>query len=84
MNIQEAIKHFKYGISHDIFSEPVTSYAKMAVGALRRQIPMKPIGDFNGVSHYCPVCKDTIIVYHDELKPFYCCWCGQKIDWSEE
>lgn len=34
--IEEAINHFKHGITHDIFSEPVTSYAKMAVEALEK------------------------------------------------
>ncbi len=37
MDRAEAIKHFEYGIIHDIFSEPVTSYARMAVDALREQ-----------------------------------------------
>lgn len=36
--IQEAINHFKYGISHDIFSEPVTTYAKAAIEALEEQM----------------------------------------------
>lgn len=30
----DAIAHFKYGITHDIFSEPVISYAKLAIEAL--------------------------------------------------
>lgn len=34
IDVEGAIAHFKYGISHDIFSEPVASYAKMAVEAL--------------------------------------------------
>lgn len=37
MTREEAIQHFEYGISHDIFAEPVTSYAKMAIDALREQ-----------------------------------------------
>lgn len=32
---EEAIAHFKYGITHDIFSEPVISYAKLAIEALK-------------------------------------------------
>ena len=36
--IQDAINHFKYGISHDIFSESVTTYAKTAVEALEKQL----------------------------------------------
>lgn len=38
VSIQDAINHFKYGISHDIFKEPVTSYAKLAVQALEKQL----------------------------------------------
>ena len=34
ISVESAIAHFKYGISHDIFKEPVTSYARMAVEAL--------------------------------------------------
>ena len=37
LTLEKAISHFKHGISHDIFSEPVTSYAKMAVEALEKQ-----------------------------------------------
>ena len=36
ITIDDAINHFKYGISHDIFSEPVTTYARMAVEALEK------------------------------------------------
>jgi hypothetical protein len=36
ITIEDAINHFKYGISHDIFSEPVTSYAELAVEALEK------------------------------------------------
>ena len=35
--IEKAIEHFHYGITHDIFSEPVTTYARLAVEALREQ-----------------------------------------------
>ena len=41
--IREAINHYKYGISHDIFSEPVTTYAQLSINALEKQIPKKPI-----------------------------------------
>ena len=36
ITIEDAINHFKYGITHDIFKEPVTTYAKMAVEALKK------------------------------------------------
>lgn len=37
VSIDEAINYYKYGISHDIFSEPVISYAKLAIIALKKQ-----------------------------------------------
>lgn len=36
--IKDAIRHFEYGISHDIFSEPVTSYAKLAIESLKKEL----------------------------------------------
>lgn len=35
--IDKAIEHYRYGISHDIFSEPVTTYARLAIAALQEQ-----------------------------------------------
>lgn len=34
--IDEAINHFRYGISHDIFSEKVANYANLAIAALEK------------------------------------------------
>ena len=34
-DINKAIEHFTHGISHDMFNEPVKSYAKLAVEALK-------------------------------------------------
>lgn len=63
MTKEEAIKHFEYGITHDIFKEPVTSYAKLAISALRQ--PERPkgrwtisMGDLhrNGRFWHCTAC----------------------------
>lgn len=43
ITIEQAIAHYKYGINFDIFSEPVISYAQLAIEALEKQIPKKPI-----------------------------------------
>lgn len=32
--VSEAISYFKYGVAHDIFAEPVTTYANLAAAAL--------------------------------------------------
>lgn len=34
--IGKAVEHFKYGVTHDIFSAPVTTYAMLAVEALEK------------------------------------------------
>ena len=36
IGIDEAINHFKYRISHDIYSEKVAGYARLAVAALEK------------------------------------------------
>jgi hypothetical protein len=83
INIENAIEHFKYGISHDIFSEPVTSYAKMAVEALEKQTPKKPIKDIHNVPNYrCPNCNGTVALYKYYYKFPNCKWCGQTIEWE--
>ena len=35
--VKQAISHFWYGVSHDIFSEPVKTYAKLAIEALKKE-----------------------------------------------
>ena len=83
--LQQAIEHYKYGISHDIFSEPVTSYAKIAVDALEKQNPQKIINKdyFYGYVLKCPVCGQNIHEGAYGSKANYCYECGQALDWSD-
>ena len=41
--LEKAIDHYHYGVTHDIFSEPVITYANLSVAALEKQIPKKPV-----------------------------------------
>ena len=79
MDIKKAIEHYNYGISHDIFSEPVTSYARLAVDALERQVAKKPKPDtkFYGFG-FCPTCNACFM----DNSTNYCGNCGQKLDWK--
>ena len=71
MKIEEAISHYKYGISHDIFSQPVTTYAQMAVEALERQVPK-----LVDMSHCnCGMALDNVWQY--------CPNCGQALKWGD-
>lgn len=87
-NIKKAISHFNYGVKCDIFQEPVTSYAKMAISALEKQIPKKVnnLEVFSDIgacvpktkSGNCPICNNFMIGNHT-----YCNDCGQALDWSD-
>ena len=77
MDIKKAIEHYNYGISHDIFSEPVTSYARLAVDALERQVPIKPT-TFGRDIFDCAFCGRVLKKFSHN----YCPKCGRKIDWD--
>ena len=87
-NIEKAKAHFNYGVNCDIFSEPVRSYAKLAVIALEKQIPKKPlpvreVRSGRIISFTCPNCNHTDLG-NNEYR-FCCCeCCGQALDWGEE
>ena len=82
--VEQAISHFWYGVSHNIFSEPVTTYAKLAIEALEKQIPKKPLHMHK--NYYCPICKEDGWMLWDDAVPNdmdeYCGKCGQAIYWE--
>lgn len=92
ISVDKAIEHFKYGISHDIFKEPVTSYAKLAVAALEKHIPKKVVCEGDDESDYvhCPCCNEYVgsnemlwdDFYHRDWEPIYCQECGQAMIWK--
>ena len=51
--VEQAISHFWYGVSHDIFSEPVKTYAKLAIEALEKEngVTVQELGG-------CKYCKE--------------------------
>lgn len=68
-------------------------YYEIAIKALEKQIPQKPIFDHNlndNVSMFICKCGNRIKVTHDSgvmnnnNTPNYCCNCGNKLDWSDE
>lgn len=91
--LEKAIDHYHYGVTHDIFSEPVTSYANLAIEALKKQTPKKPnklIDIFlikDGWTYACPTCYCACgeNKYHSDVTKdeYYCTQCGQALDWSE-
>ncbi|MFW5670521.1 MAG: hypothetical protein ACOCM4_15070 [Acetivibrio ethanolgignens] len=84
MTNQEAIKTLKIAKAEVEWNYPM-DYAvaiETAIEALEKQIPKKPVKKsfiipYEGIN-VCPSCKEPL-----GGKKYYCCECGQKLDWSE-
>ena len=71
------------GIPLNTTKEELAEAMRMAIQALEKQIPKKPI--FYAHNYYCSVCDSLIGNNEFEWKRFkYCDTCGQKLDWSDE
>lgn len=89
MTYQEAIKELKLinlKSVHPFLSwEEMKDIRDMAIEALEKQMPMKPI--HKHLNYYCPICGDDGLVTWDDAEPndfdSYCCKCGQALDWSD-
>ena len=88
----EAIKNLKDILSECTESGEAVCYItdvdapalEMAIKALEKQIPKKPIeNDTYGEYYKCPICNKYIV---DNFGCGYkfCRECGQAIDWSDE
>lgn len=79
MTNQEAINALKKASSKWHICDAKTIAVNMAIAALEKDIPIKPINELlEGYGHieYCPNCNHSI--YHKSFK--YCHICGQRID----
>ena len=85
--IEDAIQHYKYGISHDIFKEPAYSYAQLSIVALEKQLQKRPRYDSAHKVNCCPACGNAFTFYGAYrtfyTRPNFCEYCGQAIDWSK-
>ena len=96
----EAIKEFQQNIDMPFGSNISREASELAVWALEKQIPKKPVHDgcfdsegiwheWNGVNgrpyDLCPKCNTNLCCEMPyDNKPKYCKHCGQKLDWSDE
>lgn len=89
-DIERAIKILKYYESQDYFFKkdmPALNAFKMAIEALEKQIPKKPIRKDWSISK-CPACNVYLGEwledgYHADWERLKICDCGQKLDWTE-
>lgn len=85
MTESEAIKEFQQNIDMPFGSNISREASKLAIQALEKQIPKKPIKSENQVvryvnTYYCPTCELGITGTNIAK---WCYHCGQKIDWSD-
>lgn len=102
MTESEAIEaiQFDLEIGGEIHSQVLCDAVNVAIQALEKQIPKKPVHDgcfdsdgmwheWNGINgrpyDLCPNCNTNLCCeMHYDNKPKYCKHCGQKLDWSDK
>lgn len=97
MTENEAIREVRFNMStiglSDKAAKRVVEARNMAIKALEKQIPKKPIFNHNlsdTLSVFHCECGNAIKVSHDvgimdnNNAPNYCSKCGCRLDWSDE
>ena len=93
MTESEAIKELQQYVGLPFEMDVLDEAAKMAIQALEKQIPKKPIFSHNlsdTLSLFHCECGNAIKVSHDigimnnNNAPNYCSKCGCRLDWSDE
>ena len=64
--VEQAISYFWYGVSHDIFSEPVTTYAKLAIEALKKENGVT-VQEWISVDDKLPPYNRDVLVYRPNM-----------------
>lgn len=92
MTAEEAIRRIRdhnevHSARERNFAVYITEALNMAIEALEKQIPKKPINE--ECYYICPRCRDDLGVSDDDIfiyelsMPKYCSNCGCKLDWTE-
>ena len=80
MTIDEAIKYAKENVL--AYTSEMAEFKVLAIDALEKQIPKKPIDNIEREWFECPTCGRVIVTYYAGER--HHCKCGQAIDWSED
>ena len=80
MTIDEAIEYAKENIL--AYTSEMAEFKVLAIEALEKQIPKKPIDNTKRELFECPTCGRVIVTYYAGER--HHCKCGQAIDWSED
>lgn len=78
MTYEEAIEI----LLQDYYSPDTSDAVEVAIEALEKQIPKKPVATEHFFRGCCPCCEEYIVTEYSF--PKHCENCGQALDWSEE
>lgn len=71
-------------LAHQVKADNQTEIQQVTIEALEKQIPKKVLEaddkDLSDIWYRCPACKGDMT----HIRGFYCPYCGQKLDWSDE
>lgn len=88
MTEQEAVEVMKWYSEEDYGAGSMVAVShQMAIKALEKQVAKKPFkNDRNCGFWTCPTCNYELYWDSDygQQKFHHCCYCGQKLDWSDE
>ena len=85
MKYEEALKTIRYEVDEEGHCGYIEVELRLAIAALEKQIPKKPVGDLNSVPHYrCAACGNGVKTYEDSTVYPYCHYCGQKLLWGSD
>ena len=81
-DIEKAIESLKNIVEYWTYRPGEVEAANLAISALEKQIPKKPINDGSNIRYTpvysCPKCENRIT---GTGIASYCYHCGQKLDW---
>ena len=78
MTRNEAIKFAKETIL--AYTSEMAEFKALAVEALEKQVPKKPIDNIEREWFECPTCGRFIVTYHAGKR--HHCKCGQALNWE--
>lgn len=84
MTLKEALDSLRYEVDEECHCSYIEDELHMAMIALEKQIPQKPIG--RHTSYKCPVCGRRVRSGKGSSSKgvdFFCQRCGQALDWSD-
>ena len=89
MNREEAVSNLKMILEEVTETDEAVCYVTsddaealiLAIKALEKQVPKKPIDNIEQEWFECPTCGRVVVLYHNGKR--HHCECGQSLKWED-